>query len=118
MGTNSGEILVVRLHNLSLYIPWVTPIRLWLWGKEGKEGRWGKEITATCPSCGLRFRVMAEIIEVIKAMHHSYNLDPNESPCLKLPEEAWEEPRLLSDCPKCHKTLRFNPFIVDNRDRY
>jgi hypothetical protein len=28
------------------------------------------------------------------------------------------DPRLLSKCPHCHKPLRFNPFIVDNRDRY
>jgi len=31
---------------------------------------------------------------------------------------AGEEPRLMSECPLCKKPLKFNPFIVDNRDRY
>ena len=37
---------------------------------------------------------------------------------LELPAETRNEPRLLSECPYCHKPLRFNPFIVDNRDMY
>ena len=38
--------------------------------------------------------------------------------CSKLSKEAWDEPRLLSECPKCHKPLKFNPFIVDNKGRW
>jgi hypothetical protein len=34
---------------------------------------------------------------------------------LELPDEAWEEPKLLSECPKCGGKLKFNPFIVDNK---
>lgn len=46
-------------------------------------------------------------------------LEPEGSlPCLNLPVEAWDEPRLLSECPLCHAPLKFNPFVVDNRDRY
>ena len=41
----------------------------------------------------------------------------NQAPCLALPDEAWDEPLLLSECPRCHKLLKFNPFIVDNRER-
>ena len=37
------------------------------------------------------------------------------APYLQLPAQAWEDPRLLSECPHCRQPLRFNPFIVDNR---
>ena len=30
--------------------------------------------------------------------------------------EAWDNPGLLAECPYCHKPLKFNPFILDNRD--
>lgn len=37
---------------------------------------------------------------------------------LMFPKEVWDERGLLSECPKCKRPLKFNPFIVDNRDRY
>jgi hypothetical protein len=43
-------------------------------------------------------------------------LRPEQSPCLELPEEAWEEPGLLSYCPKCSGELKFNPFMAGNID--
>ena len=45
-------------------------------------------------------------------------LRPDQCPYLELPNEAWHEPRLLSECPLCHKPLKINPFILDNRERY
>lgn len=48
----------------------------------------------------------------------SSRIGPDDSPCLKLPDEAWDEPRLLSECPKCQKPLKFNPFVVDNKGRW
>ena len=65
-----------------------------------------------------RFPVSPEILDVIRAINRNANLSPDQSPCLELPDEAWNEPRLLSECPFCHKPLKFNPFIVDNRERY
>lgn len=32
--------------------------------------------------------------------------------CLELPDEAWEHPGLLGNCPKCGAELKFNPFIA------
>jgi hypothetical protein len=29
-----------------------------------------------------------------------------------------DEPRLLSECPACRKPLKFNPFLVDNKEVY
>jgi uncharacterized protein (DUF983 family) len=41
-------------------------------------------------------------------------LKPEQSPCLELPKEAWEEPGLLGSCPKCGEKLKFNPFVAGN----
>ena len=97
--------------------PLATPVRLWLWDLASQGGRWDLEITQTCPWCGQRFPVMEHILELIRAINREAGLGPDDSPCLSLPDEAWKEPRLLSECPRCHKPLRFNPFIVDNRER-
>jgi len=40
---------------------------------------------------------------------------PEQSPCLELSKEGWEEPGLLSECLQCGEDLKFNPFVVDNR---
>lgn len=62
--------------------------------------------------------VAADMLNVIEFSNRRVELSPDDSPCLSLPDEAWKEPRLLLECPLCKKPLRFNPFIVDNRDRY
>ena len=54
-----------------------------------------------------------KILETIRTIYQSSGLGPNNSSCLSLPKDCWEEPRLLSACPKCKEALRFNPFIVD-----
>ncbi|MCR4321229.1 MAG: hypothetical protein NUV74_12950 [Candidatus Brocadiaceae bacterium] len=62
---------------------------------------------------------MAEkkILETIAGITRDARLSPKDSPCLKLPKDAWNDPRLLSQCPHCHQPLKFNPFVVDNRGR-
>jgi hypothetical protein len=54
----------------------------------------------------------------IAAITRNAGLAPADSPCGKLPAEAWAEPHLRGECPLCHEPLKFNPFVVDNRDRY
>lgn len=71
------------------------------------------ELSADCPYCGTRFVTNKNIVETIRAIFRSSGLGPNDSPCLSLPKECWEEPRLLSSCPKCKEALKFNPFLVD-----
>ena len=43
----------------------------------------------------------------------SGDLRPDQSPCLELPSEAYDDPRLLSACPRCDESLKFNPFLVN-----
>jgi len=71
------------------------------------------DLSADCPFCGARFAPEKIILETIRAIYRSSGLGPNDSPCLSLPKECWEESRLLSTCPKCKEALRFNPFLVD-----
>ena len=63
---------------------------------------------------------MAEkkILDTIAGITRDARLSPDDSPCLKLPREDWDDPCLLSACPHCHQPLKFNPFVVDNRERY
>jgi len=58
------------------------------------------------------------VLNGIEGITRAAGLSPDQSPCLHLPAEVWDGPRLLSKCPLCHKPLRFNPFIVDNRYKY
>lgn len=117
-GTGNGEVILLKLQNMSFDTPLVTGVRVWLFSTCGQGGRWERSVKAVCPWCGNRFPVTEEILNVIRVLTRGANLKDNQSPCLELPREAWDEPRLLSECPLCHKPLKFNPFIVDNRDRY
>jgi WD40 repeat protein len=113
-----NEVILIAPHNLAMETLSITPVRIWLYGEGGYKGRWDNNITAVCQWCGRRFPVSDEVLNVITAVTRDANLSHDQSPCLELPVEAWEEPCLLSECPLCHQPLKFNPFIVDNRGRY
>ncbi len=69
-------------------------------------------LSADCPLCGHRFAPPASVVATIENITKKANLKPNQSPCLELPDEAWEDPGLLGNCPKCGAALKFNPFIA------
>lgn len=69
-------------------------------------------LSADCPLCGLRFSPPASVLETIETIIKKTGLRPGQSPCLELPDEAWEDPGLLGECPKCGGKLRFNPFVA------
>jgi WD40 repeat protein len=64
-----------------------------------------------CPLCSYRFEPPKTFLKTIIDILYENNIQPNQSPCLKLPYEAWEHPGLLSECPSCHEKLKFNPFF-------
>jgi WD40 repeat protein len=115
-GTGAGQVTSMRLVNFPEVAPLTTPVRIWLHGEAGNEGRWGDDITALCHWCGRRFEVGAEVREEIELLSWQAKLSPAMSPCLDMPNKVWKSPGLQHLCPFCHKPLRFNPFIVDNRD--
>ena len=71
-----------------------------------------KERSADCPLCGHRFAPPASVLDTIEKITKKAGLKPEQSPCLELPDEVWEEPGLLGNCPKCREKLKFNPFIA------
>ena len=64
-----------------------------------------------CPLCGLCFEPPQTIIKTIIDILHENNIQPDQSPCHELPDEAWEDPALIGECPFCHEKLKFNPFF-------
>jgi WD40 repeat protein len=117
-GLGSGEVIPLTLSNLSIDIPYVTPSRIWLYERFENKARWEDQVNTTCPWCGKRFPVASEILDEILAINQDAGITPDQSPCLTLPAKAWDEKILISECTFCHKTLRFNPFIVDNSGNF
>ena len=117
-GGRTGGVILLTPLNFVMTPPIVTPLQLWLYRKDNNQGRWDDNITTICKWCGKRFSVTADILDVIRGITRNVNLSPDQSPCFELPDEAWDEPKLLSKCPLCHQPLKFNPFIVDNRGRW
>ena len=117
LGDKQGQVLLLASENVEHTTPIVTPIRIQIFRERKKRDLWDEIIKVTCRWCGKRFSVPDKILDVIRAINRNANLSPDKSPCLELPDEAWEEPKLLSECPLCHKPLKFNPFIVDNSQK-
>ena len=123
-GTKAGKIRFLKCYNLQMSHIITTPTRLWLFGSSGERGKWDDNITALCEWCGERFVVDEFILNTIREINMEAIEKANQTTIEtigsfiknpKLPDSAWKDPRLLSQCPKCNKPLRFNPFIVDNK---
>jgi WD40 repeat protein len=112
-GDNLGRVYLLHLLDIDLGVQIVTLVRLYRFD----SGQWDAQPTAKCEWCGQRFAPVPVVLDAIASIARTANLSPDQSPCLALPAEAWDEPRLLSEYPHCHEPLKFNPFIVDNRDR-
>lgn len=118
-GDALGRVHVLRLEGIQTFpieLPILTPHRIWLYGEHGNRGRWANHLTAECHWCGQHFPVPDETLGAITAIIRDADLSPDRSPCLELPAEAWDEPRLLSECPLCHNPLRVNPFVLDGSE--
>jgi len=115
VGDQHGSLYFLDIFHQHRALPRITPVRLWSFGQDGAAGAWDESITALCEFCGKRFDVSRDVLETLSAL--TAPLPPDNAPSLSLPAAALDEPRLLSECPHCHRPLRFNPFIVDNRDR-
>jgi WD40 repeat protein len=137
-GDRGGRVYLLRLVNLFLEPPLATPAHIY----QTETRDWAARPTARCEWCGKRFTPPPIVISAIHSINKNANLSSDRtgpkgvstrssgrsknithksasiSSCAALPAEAWDDPRLLSECPSCHQPLRFNPFIVDNRERY
>jgi WD40 repeat protein len=109
IGDNFGKIFIVTLSKDLLYsnVSIVTIKRIWNY-----ELHMYLEPIVDCPLCGHRFTPSASVLVAIERITKKTKLRPEQSPCLELPDEAWEKPGLLSNCPNCNGKLKFNPFIA------
>ncbi|MCP4221511.1 MAG: WD40 repeat domain-containing protein [bacterium] len=109
IGDAVGNVAFYRLYGLEIPYAVTNSVRLWNY----KDADWSTQITSTCHWCGFRFPIPKKISAVIQKITGDINLPTDLSPCLGYPDEVWEAPGLLSQCPECKKKLKFNPFIVD-----
>ena len=122
VGTVSGSVEVFRLTGFDVGPAVVTavrllrfaPLRLWHRLPMLRPMReLDYRLTAVCPSCGARSPVPAPVIDTIAATYARSGLDRKASPCIALDPQCWNEAGLLSQCPSCSESLRYNPFWVD-----
>lgn len=79
-------------------------------------GDYEPDPTAICPWCASRFVPPSELLNTISSLTGHFL--PNQSPCMMLPDEVWNDSRLFSPCQNCHKPIRFNPFIAEEEGAF
>jgi hypothetical protein len=80
------------------------------------ESRHYQKSSTDCPLCGYRFTPPAPVLTAIDNISNKAGLRSEQSPCMDLPKEVWDEPGLLGNCPRCGGELKFNPFLVGNEN--
>jgi len=107
-GDSTGAVYFLRLSGFEFGPPVTTLVYLYQYDLK----RFDDYPSAQCGWCGRRFspsRFDVDAIRDVSASKYHPDLPGND---------ASNDQRLLSGCAHCHQPLRFNPFIVDNRDRY
>ena len=108
LGCDSGEIIILEVDR-SLLCPGKAIVTIkQIWNFKLKSFT---HPLAYCPLCGFCFQPPIAIIQKIIKILHENNIKPEQSPCFELPDEAWEHPGLIGECPSCHEPLKFNPFF-------
>ena len=109
IGGNSGGIFFLKIP--SYYHTGEEEVVTIKKSRDSIEGRF-QNPTTKCSHCGYSFAPPASVLATISEIIKKAGLKPEQSPCLDLPDEAWEDPGLLGKCPKCCEALKFNPFIA------
>ena len=117
-GDQGGNLYFFKLKGFKKETVIVTASRLWLFRRGGKNDQWAEDIIFLYPSCGIRHSMAPFVLDAIQDIYHKYNFNPTDSLCHVLPKESWDEPKLISECPKSKEKIRFNPFIVDNKGKW
>jgi dipeptidyl aminopeptidase/acylaminoacyl peptidase len=107
-----GNLRFFHLLNIEKRAPFVTPSYIFQFNPRISQ----TELTGYCPYCGIRFMVNTIVSDIIARIYTEFGIEKYYSPCLELPDKAWEEPALLSSCPNCRQEIRFNPFIAGNEN--
>ena len=109
IGCEYDRPIILNYSNQSQHKPFAisTACKIWDWDLQQYL-----DPSVNCPLCGHRFTPPVSVLQTILEINKKAGLSPDQSPCLELPDEAWEDPGLLSNCPKCGEKLKFNPFIA------
>ena len=124
-----GDTEEVRVSAPEPVIPWVTGVRIFrpestpaledlhepLYPNGRIPGRFDEEITFRCQHCGRRSPLPADTQDCIRSIHRTARLSDEDSPVLKLPDAAWQDPGLSLECPNCHQPHKSTPFVVDRQ---
>ena len=105
----SGDLVILHADKelLCPEIPITSTVQLWDFKAQHYQ-----ELSVDCPMCGDRFTPPTFVLAAIKEITKAAGLRLEQSSCLVLPQEAWDEPSLLGNCPNCREKLKFNPFIA------
>lgn len=117
-GLKTGEVFTVKIDNMPIQPCVVTPVRFWLYATRGNRGCWDETIKAICPLCRKCSPIPKSILDIIYANYHCTSQLRSELFYTSLPSDAWDNQELLSECPQCFNTLRFNPYILDDIEKY
>ncbi|MCX6238648.1 MAG: WD40 repeat domain-containing protein, partial [Bacteroidia bacterium] len=113
LGCNIGKVIILNVDRNLLCPGKVIVTIKQIWDFELERNL---PLSADCPICGNRFEPPHKFVKTIEMITKKAGLRPEQSPCLELPDEAWEDPGLLENCPKCGEMLKFNPFIVGGEE--
>jgi hypothetical protein len=108
--------VALRLEGVDAGGPVVTAVRLWCFGTDVAESQWDDKVTTLCPGCGTRSVLSQEILAAISQRGTMCEQDvaagavSARSPWA---ERRWDA-KIVWECPRCHRLLRFNAFIVDD----
>ena len=103
-----GRLYMLQSSTRERLAPLATMVYLYRFDRK----QWDTQPTVRCNWCGQRFTPHKAVLDATSDIADSYELTENEAPCLALPRDCWDDPRLLSDCTHCGQPVRFNPFIV------
>ncbi|MEK6324284.1 MAG: WD40 repeat domain-containing protein [Acidobacteriota bacterium] len=110
LGDRDGNVCLLHLMSDEGGRPVVTSVRMRL----SDSLAWDGEVTTKCEWCGRDFVTPGPILEAILRL----TTPENQASTMESRNPEGYGKQLQSECPHCHQPLRFNPFIVDNRDRY
>ena len=95
VGLNSGKVHFLEISRLKIETPIITPVRLWLYGMEGKPGTWDDNITALCEWCGKRLVADRKILDTIAGSQETPAFH-RRSPLPETPPPRPSTPHLVS----------------------
>jgi hypothetical protein len=98
---------LLRLRNVAQGTPFITAVYYWrpvepallLTADQPMPGDYASVPTAACPWRRNFIEPDATVLDAIAGISRAIDLPPEQSPCLALTSQAWDEPRLRSACP-------------------